>query len=764
MGILKNDGGMSTSSNDEDVSRQINTHPRSYGDLSKSDEPKPQSKFPKGVFLIILNEFCERFSYYGLKTILIIYLTKFLLLNDNTATGIYHAFAMLCYFCPLLGAIIADAYIGQYKTIVSLSIVYFLGELVLTLTAIKPLGAPNLPGPIIGLLLIALGTGGIKPCVAAFGASQFSSDQKNYLDTFFSMFYFSINAGSLISTILTPILRNDVKCFNADCFPIAFGVPTALMFVALVVFLLGTRSYVRKPKPSENVFKNVFNCIVHALRMKVRYRGDDYNKKESWLDYSVDRFGVKLVSDVKALLRVLLVFVPVPIFWTLFDQQGSRWTLQAQKLNTYLNADSTYALKPDQVQAVNPVLILALIPVFNWIVYPIFAKCNLLKKLLSRMTVGNYKPLFPKRMKDQLRLGNILGMLLCALAFVCSGLLELQIQNSYKSSNINDKIQFVNLASCNLNVQTNFSTTVVNSNENFQSSFEASNINVACLDGVQSRKSLNLQLSRNTDSYKNVYVFYNNDANNLDFIHIQGSLLSQPIGGSQARFFSIGKSGNLNINLKAGSISYNFPIENAASTVSADTKYENIDFNVYDITIDNQNMSFSDSFNFLNGARYTLLYYKNSATNSYGLLKLTDLYEYKISIFYQLIQIFVITMGEILVSISGLAFAYSQAPESMKSILQAAWLLTVAIGNLIVFVVAESQIISNQFYEYLFFAGLMAITTIVFGLIAFFYKYVEDENEASGDGSLNKRAEIEAKEELVSSSVQLIKMDTIKND
>ena len=75
------------------------------------------SGFPKHVFIIILSEFCERFSYYGLRTVLIIYLTQFVKINANTATAYYHAFTMVCYFTPILGAIISDGYIGQFRTI-----------------------------------------------------------------------------------------------------------------------------------------------------------------------------------------------------------------------------------------------------------------------------------------------------------------------------------------------------------------------------------------------------------------------------------------------------------------------------------------------------------------------------------------------------------------------------------------------------------------------------------------------------------------------
>lgn len=88
---------------------------------------------------------------------------------------------------------------------------------------------------LLGLLFIAIGTGGIKPCVSAFGGDQFVlPEQSLQLQRFFSFFYFSINAGSMISTFLTPALRNDVKCFGQNsCFPLAFGVPAILMIVSV---------------------------------------------------------------------------------------------------------------------------------------------------------------------------------------------------------------------------------------------------------------------------------------------------------------------------------------------------------------------------------------------------------------------------------------------------------------------------------------------------------------------------------------------------
>ena len=116
--------------------------------------------------------------------------------------------------------------------------------------------------------MIALGTGGIKPCVSSFGGDQFAPEQKNELKQFFSMFYLSINAGSLISTYLTPVLRQDVKCFSRnDCYPLAFGVPAILMILAVGLFILGrfVTKYIMVPPQKENILVKVCSCITVSV-------------------------------------------------------------------------------------------------------------------------------------------------------------------------------------------------------------------------------------------------------------------------------------------------------------------------------------------------------------------------------------------------------------------------------------------------------------------------------------------------------------------
>ncbi|KAJ8278451.1 hypothetical protein GJAV_G00087750 [Gymnothorax javanicus] len=143
---------------------------------------------------------------------------------------------------------------------------------------------------LLGLGLIALGTGGIKPCVAAFGGDQFEAEHTEERRKFFSIFYMSINAGGVLSTLITPILRADVQCFGGDCFAVAFGVPAFLMIIALVVFIAGSRLY-KKPPPEGNILLEVCRCIGFAIKNRWRNRGSG-SKRAHWLDWAEDKYSV----------------------------------------------------------------------------------------------------------------------------------------------------------------------------------------------------------------------------------------------------------------------------------------------------------------------------------------------------------------------------------------------------------------------------------------------------------------------------------------
>ena len=169
--------------------------------------PIKTDKMPPGVPYIVGNEAAERFSYYGMNSILVIFMTKQLLdangapnpMTEPQADAWYHTFVSCLYFLPLLGAFLADAVLGKYRTILFLSIVYCFGHFALALDHTRI-------GLTIGLGLIALGAGGIKPCVSANVGDQFGASNQHLLTRVFSWFYFSINFGSAFSTLLIPWL------------------------------------------------------------------------------------------------------------------------------------------------------------------------------------------------------------------------------------------------------------------------------------------------------------------------------------------------------------------------------------------------------------------------------------------------------------------------------------------------------------------------------------------------------------------------------
>ena len=285
---------------------------------------------PPGIPYIIGNEAAERFSFYGMRSILAIFMTTYLMngngqlavMNSQEAAAWFHEFVFGVYFLPILGAIVSDGFLGKYRTILSLSIVYCLGHFALALNDTRV-------GLFVGLLLIALGAGGIKPCVSAHVGDQFGPSNKHLLSRAFGWFYLAINLGSSISTLVCPILLNE-KNFGSRY---AFGLPGLFMLIATIAFWMGRKKFVHIP-PGGVRFVREF----------------------------LSREGLG------ALGRLFVVYLFVAVFWSLWDQSsGGEWTLQARDLDLNILG---FQLLPEQVQVVNPILILLLVPLFNYVVYP----------------------------------------------------------------------------------------------------------------------------------------------------------------------------------------------------------------------------------------------------------------------------------------------------------------------------------------------------------------------------------------------------------
>lgn len=335
------------------------------------------NKFPRSVPFIIGNEAAERFSFYGMRSILATFLVAQFFnptlnpalqtIAEAKANESTHFFVSLAYTLPFVGAIMADWFFGKYKVILYVSLIYCVGHLFLAVFD------TNLDYFTYGLILIAIGAGGIKSCVSANVGDQFTKSNQHLLSTIYGWFYFSINAGSVIATILIPWVY---KNYGA---PLAFGIPGILMAIATVIFFMGHKMYIRIP-PSGIKKDNFLFISFYALWFIRRKK-----KGEGILDVAKAKFDPEKVDGIKAVYRVMAVFAFVPIFWAMWDQNLSEWVLQAQKLDLNIFG---YTVLPEQVQTVNPIFLLSMIPIFNYFIYPAFDKMGLKTTPLRRIGVG----------------------------------------------------------------------------------------------------------------------------------------------------------------------------------------------------------------------------------------------------------------------------------------------------------------------------------------------------------------------------------------
>uniref|UniRef100_G3NJY0 Solute carrier family 15 member 1 n=1 Tax=Gasterosteus aculeatus aculeatus TaxID=481459 RepID=G3NJY0_GASAC len=649
--------------------------------IPNSSRSKVLFGYPLSIFFIVVNEFCERFSYYGMRAVLVLYFKYFLRWDDDLATSIYHVFVALCYLTPILGAIVADSWLGKFKTIIYLSIVYAIGQVTMAVSAIHDItdtdrdGTPNnmtvhVVLSMLGLLLIALGTGGIKPCVAAFGGDQFSDHQEKQRRTFFSVFYLCINGGSLLSTIITPILRGSyAQDIKHDCKSNTRRIVTPVV----LVFIAGNGMYY-KAEPQGNIMLDVCKCIGFAIKNRYKHRSSQYPKRQHWMDWAEDKYAKLLIAQIKMVLRVLFLYIPLPMFWTLFDQKGSRWTLQATNLNGNFGL---LVIQPDQMQTVNPILILTLVPVMDSIIYPLIRKCG-----------ANFTPL--KRMA--------VGMMMAAIAFVCAAVVQIEIDKTLPTfpSASQSQLKLLNMESNPVTVQ---------------------------LPGLD---PLLLPAAQTND------------------------LISKPQEGNNEIRFINGLSTTINVSAPAADFGVieSFYYSNYSKIKTGKT--------IFTIRSGSQSCEYSRDFGF--GSSYTFFI---PSTFVFGpncqesVTVAEDIKPNSVHMALQIPQYFFITVGEVMFSVTGLEFSYSQAPSNMKAVLQAGWLLTVAVGNFIVLIVAELAKLPKQWAEYILFASLLVVVCVIFSIMAHFYTYIDP---AEIEAQFNKKVDEVEEEEDDKSELQKLEM------
>lgn len=344
---------------------------------SESSAPALNNRWPKQIKYIVGNEACERFSFYGMKGILVGYMTSEILkgglaMSEDKATSLFHLFVFANYFTPLLGAWLSDKIFGRYGTILWVSLFYCLGHGVLAMSDLVTSAGGKFNLLCVGLTLIAFGAGGIKPCVSAFMGDQFRSDQSHLLQKAYGAFYWSINFGSFFSFIVIPRIR------DAYGYGWAFGVPGILMGIATLIFWLGRKHYVRVPPTRESKRAGFFAVTWHAFR-----HSSERKTGQSFWDVARARFTPGEVDAAKSVGPILSIFALIPVFWALFDQANSTWVLQGKKMqaialtggwDTALGWFFGKEINAENMQSTNPLLVMLLVPLFTLVIYPWLGK------------------------------------------------------------------------------------------------------------------------------------------------------------------------------------------------------------------------------------------------------------------------------------------------------------------------------------------------------------------------------------------------------
>ncbi|KAM9548733.1 solute carrier family 15 member 2 isoform 3-T3 [Guaruba guarouba] len=635
------------------------------------------SNYPLSIAFIVVNEFCERFSYYGMRAVLTLYFLSFFHWDENLSTAVYHAFSALCYFTPVVGAIMADSWLGKYRTIIYLSIVYVVGHLIKSVGAIPSLGnqVVHVILSMVGLFLIALGTGGIKPCVSAFGGDQFEEEHTSERSKFFSIFYLSINAGSLISTFVTPVLR--------------------------VVFIAGSGLY-RKTPPQGNILLEVCKCIGFAIKNRLKNRSSQIPKRDHWLDWASEKYSKQLIGEIKMVTRVLFLFIPLPMFWALFDQQGSRWTLQATKMNADFGI---YVLQPDQMQFLNPLLILVFIPIFDLGLYPLINMCKF-----------NFTPI--RKMAT--------GMILAGMAFGLAAIVEVKINETDMPRLVPEEslIRVLNLAKNPVQVTIQDKDLFQQPVGAFQNPAEYSKL---LLNGEQQSLRFTLRYQglslpfNYTVKEKLVYSLIVFEAEGNLSSHLITDLEAKPENGLAAVRFINGLNQDVNLTI------------DSKWFIAVQRNYSASEYSLLERDKYNNGKCITEMGEFplelglLDfGASYTIVI-TNVSGGAVKTWKSEDIKANNVHMAWQLPQYLLISAGEVMFSITGLAFSYSQSPASMKSVLQAGWLLTVAVGNTFVLVVAQTAPMA-QWAEFVLFTVLLFAVCIIFSVMGYFYVSVDPED------------------------------------
>jgi len=734
--------------NNDDVRRRLSVIPDENEAIPEDIDLK---KWPIQTYAILLVEGCERFTFYGMRSVLTLYLSTYLGLMTDEAAQMYHVFCTFLYLTPIIGAIISDSYWGRFQTIWRLSIVYVLGLLMMMVSSIPILFMSDASRnthyaiALLGLFLIGCGAGGIKPCVSPFGADQFHANATKAKESYFRWFYLLINIGALVGGYVTPMLRNNYDLYpdvskndksiqamyanvtdttkKTSNFPqafdqahlLAFGLPTVLFLLALVVFFLpemcrksfGKYVKLEPDRDSENIAFVFFRVIARG-KAKNKYERD---------------------SCRQVLKLFLLIFMPLSVFWSIADQSGTYWTYAACQGDGQVQIFGyTIHFICDQLEVINPFMIMILIPAFNYIISP----------ALEKLIYGKFNRDISRKPLDYMFIGLCIG----TIAQIFAWQFDARLSAGLPSFDTNKRNQL------SVPVQ------MVTADASLIEKLEAENPNLKF--DPETKKTTLMDFSETEIKYNDQLV---------DLIKWKDTEKTVPDNEQPLKFIAVNDNGQLIIKHVSFALAKQYQIEiyderdgfsmtiinslNPDEMTVLEKKYPKSE-EAFKIFYKDENLS-----QIKDGARFIVP--KSGAT--------LQVHEYRTRSVSGLIpQYFFLTLSEVFISITALEFAFTQAPVKMRTLCTGFWYTTVAVGN--VFVIMISGLKVSRSDKQLYFVYGIAVATLVFFFTSKYYEVLSVDDVVMKFEDPEAHTELKEKEDQdsVESKELMADVQTLGND
>ena len=328
--------------------------------------PKPEVfGHPKGLYMLFFAEMWERFSYYGMRALLIFYLTKHWLFDDGKSNLIYGAYTSLVYITPVLGGYLADRYLGQRKAVLYGAVLLSLGQFMMAIKGVGGQADPTINVFWLALAFIIVGSGFLKANISVM-VGQLYGLQDIRRDGAYTIFSMGLNVGAAIGTIIAGYLGENYG------WEYGFGAAGVGMLLGLVVFVLGKNvlqgaGEARAPlaKPTEFVLYGVGLAAVAVIWALIQYQdiiqtllvisGIALLGYVLWQAWKLDK------EPRQRIFAILFLIALNPVFWGLFEQAGG-------SLNLYTDRFVDRAGVPASLfQSINPIYIILLAPLFSWL-------------------------------------------------------------------------------------------------------------------------------------------------------------------------------------------------------------------------------------------------------------------------------------------------------------------------------------------------------------------------------------------------------------